>query len=262
MKKTIQVSGTDVHLEGEGSEVLIMIHGWPDTAELWQNQVNYFKNDFICVTFTLPGFAPGDKGKYTLDDFVQKIADVADKVAPEQKINFIVHDWGCLFGYDYAMRNPDRIKKMVSIDIGDASSKEFLNSLNLSAKLMVFTYQFTLALGWFTGSDVIHKTMAKALKAQSNIDKIHSGMGLPYAMQWFKVAGGLGNVKPIKPTFPFFYTYGTKKPFMFHTEKWAKKIEATKGNKVQAFKSGHWVMVEKADEFNKVVLEWLKEPVA
>lgn len=37
-----------------------MIHGWPDTHEIWQQQVDFFKNDFTCVTFTLPGFEKGD----------------------------------------------------------------------------------------------------------------------------------------------------------------------------------------------------------
>ena len=82
-------------------------------------------------------------------------------------------------------------------------------------------------------------------------------MGFPYAMRWFGTNGGLNQVMQIKPTFPFFYTYALKKPFFFQTEKWMKELEKNPANKVQAFNCGHWVMVDKANEFNEAVNNWL-----
>lgn len=259
MKKTIHVQGTKVYINGEGKSTIMMIHGWPDTHEIWQKQVEFFKKDFTCVTFTLPGFDKNDTGKYTLDDIIIRIKDIADAVSPDNKVILMVHDWGCVFGYEYAMRYPERIEKMAAIDVGDASSPEFEKTLPLKAKLMVFSYQFTLALGWLTKNDFIHKTMAKGLKARSNFDNIHAGMGLPYAMRWLGANGGMKSLKPIKPTFPFFYSYGLKKPFLFQTEEWMAALEKNPANKVQAFNCSHWVMVDKADEFNEAVGNWLKQ---
>lgn len=257
MKKTIDVQGTKVYINGEGKSTIIMIHGWPDTHEIWQQQLDFFKDDFTCVTFTLPGFEKGDTQKYTLEDIIMRIKAIADAVSPANKVMLMVHDWGCVFGYEYAMRYPERIEKMVAIDVGDASSPEFEKTLSMQAKLMVFSYQITLAIGWLTKNNFIHKTMAKGLKARSNFDNIHAGMGLPYAMRWLGANGGMKSLKPIKPSFPFFYTYGLKKPFFFQTEKWMDELSSNPKNKVQAFNSSHWVMVDKADEFNAVVKEWL-----
>lgn len=259
MEKTINVQGTKVYINGEGKSTIVMIHGWPDTHEIWNKQVDFFKKDYKCVTFTLPGFEKSDIEKYTLDDIIQRIKNIVDVVCPTSKALFFVHDWGCVFGYEYAMRNSEKIEKMVAIDVGDASSPEFEKTLSLKAKLMVFSYQFTLALGWLTKSDFVHKTMAKGLQARSNFDNIHAGMGLPYAMRWLGSNGGLKSLKPIKPSFPFFYTYGTKKPFLFHTQKWLRELEKNPANKVQAFNSSHWVMIDKADEFNEVVSDWLQK---
>ena len=72
MGKTIDVQGTKVYINGEGKSVIVMIHGWPDTHEVWQKQVGFFKKDFTCVTFTLSGFEKNDDGKYTLDDVYDK----------------------------------------------------------------------------------------------------------------------------------------------------------------------------------------------
>ena len=257
MKKTIKVSDINVHLTGDAKQTILMIHGWPDTYEVWDKQVNYFKDHYSCATFTLPGFSKGNKQKYTLDEIVFKIKTIADAVSPTSKIILMVHDWGCVFGYEYAMRYPEKIAKMVAIDVGDASSEEFKNSLSIKTKLMAFSYQFILALGWLIKSDGIHKTMAKLLKVPSPIDTIHAGMGLPYAMRWLNIAGGLSKLKPILPTFPFFYVYATQKPFYFHSEEWTKWLTENPHNQVQAFDCSHWVMIDKADEFNKSVANWL-----
>ena len=257
MQKIINVNGTEVYINGESSKTIVFIHGWPDTHEIWQKQVDFFKKDYRCVTFTLPGFEKDDSRKYTLDNIIERIKTIVDTVSPTEKIIMMVHDWGCVFGYEYAMRYPEKIKKMVAIDVGDASSKEFRATLSVKQQLMVFSYQFTLALGWLVKSNFIHKTMAKGLKARCNFDNIHAGMGLPYAMRWLTANGGMQSLKPIEPTFPFFYSYGLKKPFLFQTEKWLNKLKENPASKVQAFNCSHWVMIDKADEFNESVINWL-----
>jgi pimeloyl-ACP methyl ester carboxylesterase len=54
------------------------------------------------------------------------------------------------------------------------------------------------------------------------------------------------------------FVYGRRKPFMFHSSAWADEVAADPRNRVLAFDSGHWVMVERADEFNRAVAAWLE----
>ena len=260
MHKIINVSGTEVYIDGNKDKTIVMLHGWPDTHEIWQKQVDFFKENYTCVTFTLLGFTKNDDKKYTLDEIIQRIRDIVNTVSPDKKIILMLHDWGCVFGYEYAMRYADKVEKMIGVDIGDTSSKEFRDSLSVSAKMMLFTYQITLAIGYFSGDTIgraINKTIAKGLKARSNFDNIHRGMSLPYAMRWLGVAGGLKQLHQFKPSFPFFYCYATKKPFFFHSASWLNQLQKNTENKVQSFDCSHWVMVDKADEFNQSVKDWL-----
>jgi pimeloyl-ACP methyl ester carboxylesterase len=263
MSKVITVQGRKVYIEGEASHpIILMIHGWPDTHEIWKNQVSFFKKQYQCVSFDLPGFSKEDTKAYTLEEIVETIKSIVDTVSPDQKIILMLHDWGCVFGYEYAMRYPDKVEKMIGIDIGDANSKEFLNSLTIPAILMLLTYQMTLALGFMAGNSIgtfLNKNMAKALKAKSNFDNIHGGMGLPYAMKWLNVNGGIKKLKSVAPEFPFYFAYSTKNPFLFHSETWAEKIKSNPENKYQSYAASHWLMVDKADEFNESVLKWLNQ---
>ncbi len=262
MEKTISVDGCQVYIEGTGQDTIVMLHGWPDTHEMWQQQVDHFKDKYVCVSFTMPGFAKEDKTNYSVSDVVARIKLIVDAVSPDQPVILLVHDWGCAFGYEYAMRNRDRVKKMIGLDVGDLNSDEFTHSLSVKQKLMVFSYQIMLAISFilprFLG-DPLAKFVAKVLDAKSHEEHIHAGMSMPYAMRWFGMNGGMRELLPMDPSFPFFYAYAARKPMMFHSPEWLQSLLENPQNKVQSFDCGHWLMIEQADAFNASMETWLSE---
>ena len=260
MENTITIENTTVHITGSGSGTIVMIHGWPDTHELWQQQVAFFEQTYTCVSFTLPGFSRDDRGNYSLDDVVQRISDVVDAVSPEEKVILLVHDWGCVFGYEYAMRRPQRVARMIGLDVGDINSEDLQQSLSIAGKLMIFTYQIILAISFICPrvlGDPIARFMAKTLQARSNREHVHAGMSMPYAMRWFGINGGLSELLPMDPPFPFYYAYAMQKPMMFHSPQWLQKLLQNPANTVQAFDCSHWIMVDKAEALNISIDEWL-----
>jgi pimeloyl-ACP methyl ester carboxylesterase len=46
-------------------------------------------------------------------------------------------------------------------------------------------------------------------------------------------------------------------PFQFHSPKWLDMLKNHDGCQYQDFKSGHWVMVDAAKEFNAAALKFL-----
>ena len=263
MDETITVGNTQVFIEGSGPQTIVMLHGWPDTHESWRQQIDYFKSEYVCVSFTMPGFSRDDRTDYSVGDVVERIRAIVDAVSPNEKVILLVHDWGCVYGYEYAMRYPERIEKMIGMDVGDVDSQELQQSLSVAGKLMIFTYQIILAISFvlprFIGNPIA-KMMAAGLQAKCNRDNVHAGMSMPYAMRWFGMNGGLTNLLPVEPPFPFYYVYATQKPMMFHSPQWLQQLLQSPANKVQAFECGHWIMVDKADELNASVALWLKEP--
>src|SRR3954463_2825189 len=100
-----------------------MVHGWPDTYRLWDAQVAALSDRYRCVRITLPGFdASQRKRAYTLDEVVEAIR-VAVK---DRRVTLVLHDWGCLYGYQFAMRYPQLVERIVGVDIGDTGSRAHL----------------------------------------------------------------------------------------------------------------------------------------
>ena len=262
MKKTITVGSTQVFLEGAGQSTIVMLHGWPDTHESWRQQIDYFKADYVCVSFTMPGFSKDDHCEYSLDDVVERIKEIVDAVSPGNKVILLAHDWGCIFGYEYAMCYSDKVEKMIGLDVGDVNSEALKDSLSIAQKLMVFTYQIILAISFVFRKSIgtaLAKMVAGALKAKSNSENIHAGMSMPYAMRWFGTNGGMKNLLPMDPSFPFYYAYATQKPMMFQSPQWMQQLLQSPANKVQPFDCSHWIMIDKADELNASAAKWLSE---
>ena len=261
MKKQYNIAGVEVFVEGEGLETIVMIHGWSDTYRIWSKQIHFFKKNYRCVYFTFPGFDVSQPRRaYSLAETTEILREIIDQVSPDQKVNLMLHDWGCFFGYQYYMQYPNRVAKIVGIDIGDATSKAFAKSLSVKAKAMVFTYQMTLASAWKLGGAAgtkIAQATAKLLGTHAELQYIGADMGYPYYIQWFGAYGSYKKAVNIKPTCPMFFAYAKKKPFMFHSQKWAEGLAAQPQNKVVAYNSGHWVQVDAAEQFNQQVGEWL-----
>jgi pimeloyl-ACP methyl ester carboxylesterase len=256
----MQVAGVEVRVEGRGCRAIVMLHGWPDTYRLWDPQVELLRERYRCVRFTLPGFerprAP------SLDELVETIGRVIAAACPGERVTLLLHDWGCVFGYQFALRHPELVERVIGIDVGDGGSRAHLAELGAKGRLLVLAYQLWLAIAWRAGGslgDRMARFAARLLRVPLEPHRIFAHMGYPYAMRWFGIAGGLRSAKVFHPQVPMLFIYGERKPFMFHSSAWAKELGAKPGSRVLGLPTGHWVMIGRRREFNAALASWLAE---
>ena len=262
MSEVISVKGVDVHIEGSGEETILMVHGWPDTYRLWDAQVQALGSRYRCIRFTLPGFdATKARRAYTLDELLGFMQTLVEQFCPGRQVILMLHDWGCVFGYQFYVRNPGMVSRIVGVDIGDQVSLR--RALTPGQSLMAFAYQFWLALAWLAGGpigDWMTRWMAQMARCPSDASRMSSCMDYPYYLLWL---GGRRSyrhqVKRFQPACPMLFVYGRRKPVTFHAKAWADDLAARKGNQVVEFDTGHWVMIEQPERFNQVVSSWLSQ---
>jgi pimeloyl-ACP methyl ester carboxylesterase len=265
LSSRVQVNGIDVLIEGSGEKTLVFLHGWPDSERLWDATVAGLKDQFRCVRFTLAGFDLS-KGALTpsLGQITASIKDIVEAVSAQQPVTLVLHDWGCTFGYEFSARHPAMVERVVAVDIGNHNHGAYLRSLTAQQKLAMFLYQYWLALSWATGRYVnqslanwMTRRCARAVKCPATDADLHWQKNYPYAMLWLGLSGGLKGCVRVNPKSPFLYIYGKRKPFMFHSPQWLLEQAAVPGNKVQAFATGHWVMLQQPVEFVACLRDWL-----
>lgn len=268
MRENLQIDGIDVLIEGEGTHTVLMLHGWPDTPALWDSTVAALHDGYRCARLALPGYdlarPPRPMPVVQMTAFFRKVVDA---VSPDAPVTLLLHDWGCLFGYEFAARHTERVARVIGVDIGDTSSAAYRQGLALKEKWMIAYYQLWLAVAWQLGpraprlADRMTRYMARTIGCRTPPEQIGWQMNHPYAMGWFGMHGGLRGLAPVDQllghALPALYIYGRRKPFMFHSPQWLAQLAAAPGCAVQGMDTGHWVMRQNPAAFNTCVRHWL-----
>lgn len=264
--QTLEIDGLNVQIEGQGAGVVLMLHGWPDNAQLWDSTVAALRDQHRCVRLTLPGFDLTQAARPTsLDAMCALLQRVVQEVSPERPVTLLIHDWGCVFGYEFAARHPHSVARIVAVDIGDHNSGTYLRTLGWREQLGIFSYQLWLALAWWAGLYVhpalgnrMTRGMARSVRCPAPAESIGWQMNYPYAMQWFGAYGGLRQAAKVRLQCPTLFVYGERKPFMFHSQDWLERLRQSPGCEALGLRAGHWLMLDQPEQFHAAVRRWLQ----
>lgn len=79
-------------------EPIVLVHGWPDTHELWQNVVPGLADRFRVISYDTRGAgessAPPNVSEYELEKLASDFYAVIDATAPDDPVHVLAHDWG------------------------------------------------------------------------------------------------------------------------------------------------------------------------
>ncbi|HEV7761785.1 MAG TPA: SDR family oxidoreductase [Acidimicrobiales bacterium] len=94
-----------VHEAGDpGAPTVVLVHGYPDNAEMWAPVVDRLATRFHVVTYDTRGAgasgAPAGTAGYRLDLLVEDLAAVADATSPDRPIHLAGHDWGSVQAWE------------------------------------------------------------------------------------------------------------------------------------------------------------------
>lgn len=242
---------------------LVFIHGWPDDASLWRRQVAALQAEYRCVLLTLPNFGarPVKAGGFNFPELVGILARTIRAVQPQGKVTLVTHDWGAYIGYLLEQAHPERIERIIAMDVGGHAGTP-----GLKAALMIIGYQWALVFCWLVGGlvpplgNLLSRGVGKVIRVPARQRAgIRSRFNYPYFYLW------QGMLLPWKrdtilqryrPRCPVLYLYGDRKPFQFHSDRWLQLVEQS-GGKAVGVGAGHWLQEACADEVNALISDWL-----
>ena len=104
---------------GQGTP-LYLIHGFPDCAENFEYQINFFsEKGFEVIAPFLPGYHENDEelDTYQTLRIAEVLIDFIESVSGKEKIFLYGHDWGAPIAYGIAQLRPDLIDKFSSASV-------------------------------------------------------------------------------------------------------------------------------------------------
>ncbi len=122
--RTLDRDGLRLHFldEGDGPPVL-MVHGNPTWSFYYRDLVLGLRDGRRCIVPDHIGCGlsdkPGDdRYEYSLRQRVDDLEALADHCGLDDGVDLVVHDWGGMIGFAWAVRHSERIRRLVVLNTG------------------------------------------------------------------------------------------------------------------------------------------------
>ncbi len=115
----IKAGNLNIHYLTAGvGKPVVLLHGWPTSSYLWRKVVEPLADTRTVIVPDLAGFGQSDKpldAVYTHNFHAEIFDDFLDRLGIE-KTSLIVHDIGAPIGLLWAVRNQDRLERLVILN--------------------------------------------------------------------------------------------------------------------------------------------------
>jgi haloalkane dehalogenase len=116
-KKRQEVLGHEMaYVEVGKGDPIVFLHGNPTSSYLWRNIIPYLEGLGRCIAPDLIGMGDSDKlqgsgpNSYTFIEHRSFLDTLLDALGVNERVTFVVHDWGSALGFDWSYRYPDAVK--------------------------------------------------------------------------------------------------------------------------------------------------------
>jgi pimeloyl-ACP methyl ester carboxylesterase len=265
----VSANGADLYVEvhGDGDPVLLM-HGWPDSAELWRNQVPALTSaGFRVITPDLRGFGrssrPDGKDSYKMTSAVADVAAVLDAVgAPSAHV--VAHDWGAGVAWLAAMYLPDRVRTLTALSVPHPGSPDTLRQREMAWYQLFFQFE-EVAEATLRYDD--WAALRELTPGYRDIDRAIADLSRPGALT-ASLNLYRANLAPRMP--------GPRRPFPPVTAPvlgvWSDGDRYLDGARMRASGSlvkgpwryaeiagaSHWIPLDAPDELNALLIDWFR----
>ena len=169
--------------QGSGSPV-VLLHGWPDTGDLWRHQVSTLTAaGYRVIAPDLRGFGgsgkPADLAAYTAPVLVGDVVGLLDALGI-QRAHLVGHDWGAAVTWMTAALVPDRVTSMTALSVGHPASFRSAGWRQREKSWYMLLFQFAgIAERWLSGDDFRN---LREWSAHPDIDPVIERLADPAAL--------------------------------------------------------------------------------
>ena len=249
----------DIFAEDVGSGApLVLVHGFLGSSDMWRPQINFFKNNFRVIAPALPGF--GNSSSINSCNSIECMAKAILNLLEKKEIknfNLLGHSMGGMIVQEIAKIAGEKILKLICYGTGPRGNipGRFETIDQSREKLKINGLKDTayrIAKTWFIEEEKAkHFYLCEEAGKQTSIEAADNGL---VAMKnW----SGIENLKNIKDE--TLIVWGDQdKAYNFN------QVETLNDNipnsNLKIIKGcSHNVHLEKPDEFNTIVSEFLKK---
>jgi pimeloyl-ACP methyl ester carboxylesterase len=275
MERTITTSnGLSIVVDDDGNrdgDVVLLLHGFPDTADLWRHQIEPLTaSGYRVLVPDQRGYGrsskPAEVSSYTISELVSDVIAILDACAVP-RVHLVGHDWGANVAWATATFFPDRVASLAAFSVGHPTAFAAAGAAQQVKIWYTLLFQFDgVAEEWLVKEDganfkgwFAHPEASRVLRHLERDGSLRTGIHWYRAnlkpSQWNAPPPKLPNISV--PTLGVWSTndHALTEAQMVNSADYVdnrftyKRIEG----------AGHWLPVERPDEVTAVLLEHLGE---
>jgi pimeloyl-ACP methyl ester carboxylesterase len=143
--RVIAANEISLYVEDHGAGIpVLLLHGWPDSARLWRNQVPFLvSHGYRVITPDLRGFGrsgrPEEVAAYSLGNSVRDVTAILDHFGVGAA-HVVGHDWGATVAWYTAILRPERVRSLTVISVPHPRAAPTLRSLEMGWYQLFFQF--------------------------------------------------------------------------------------------------------------------------
>jgi pimeloyl-ACP methyl ester carboxylesterase len=245
---------TFYEIKGRG-EPLILVHGAGGSSAYWYNQLSELSNNLQVVAIDLPGHGKSErlKGKPTIAKYAEHVANFVNQMR-FGKVVMLGHSMGGLVVEQIALKHAEMLDKLIIVD---SSAKftvphDYSNSLRSGTDFNPIEFA-----SLFFSPKTLEKTNIVSL-----LEQMTQGMASNFdpniLADDFKLVGTVDFRRRLQDIdIPTLIVHGADDIVPLSSAEFLH--ENIKGSRLEIIHdAGHLVMIEKPDEFNRVILRFVE----
>ena len=118
----MEVNGVSLAVDDRGDgEPIVLLHGFPELAYSWRYQIPALVDaGYRVISFDQRGYGGSGKPEgieaYDLGHLVDDVTGLLDRLGIDQA-TIVGHDWGSIVAWTAAVTRPDRVSRVVSLNV-------------------------------------------------------------------------------------------------------------------------------------------------
>jgi pimeloyl-ACP methyl ester carboxylesterase len=264
----VMANGVELNVEVHGAgDPVLLVHGWPDSAQLWRNQVPALTAaGYRVITPDLRGFGrsarPDDKASYKVANSVADMAAILDVVgAPAAHV--VGHDWGAAVAWLTAMYLPERVRTLTALSVPHLAVPDTPRQREMAWYQLFFQFE-EVAEATLRYADwaVLRELAIGYADIEKAIADLSRPLALTASLNWYRanVAPRMpGSRRPLPPVkAPTLGVWSDGDRYLDGARMRASGDHVT-GQWQYAEISGasHWIPLDAPDKLNELLLDWL-----
>lgn len=265
--------------QGTGTPILLL-HGFPDSKELWRNQIPALVNaGYRVIAPDLRGYgdapSPLEKEQYAMPILMQDVIGILDKLNLEGA-HLVGHDWGAALAWQLARYYEPRFLTLTVLSVGIPGNPGWSSMAQRQKSWYFYLFlQEGLAEKTFADYDwkFAKEFFASHKQRDEVMERIQKPNALTTALNWYR--GNMQdrlaqpnvnyiptNEKPAMPEkieLPVLGIWSNMDIALLEAQMTQSSDYATDFTYKRIEGAGHWMMLDKPNEVNSLVIDFLKD---